>query len=172
VNWRFKVALVLAHETGHRLSSIRKLRWSDVDMEAERIHWRALDEKSRFEHESGMTSKAREAFKLARVKCPAIGDAPVLPAPKDRSKPLSRWLLLHWWYRAEQLAGIEHVRGRAWHSLRRKFATELKHAPLSDLKDLGGWKDHNTILKCYQRGDDSTKRAALASRRPLSRSHA
>ncbi len=33
VNWRFHVALVLAHETGHRIGAIRKLRWSDIDFE-------------------------------------------------------------------------------------------------------------------------------------------
>ena len=33
VGWRFRVALVLAHETGHRIGAIRNLRWSDVDIE-------------------------------------------------------------------------------------------------------------------------------------------
>ncbi len=28
VDWRFRVALVLAHETGHRIGAIRQLRWS------------------------------------------------------------------------------------------------------------------------------------------------
>ena len=32
IDWRFRVALVLAHETGHRIGAIRQLRWSDVDM--------------------------------------------------------------------------------------------------------------------------------------------
>ena len=32
--WRFHVALVLAHETGHRIGAIRKLRWSGIDSEA------------------------------------------------------------------------------------------------------------------------------------------
>ena len=31
VDWRFHVALVLAHETGHRIGAIRKLRWADID---------------------------------------------------------------------------------------------------------------------------------------------
>jgi len=31
VDWRFHVALVLAHETGHRIGAIRKLRWRDID---------------------------------------------------------------------------------------------------------------------------------------------
>ena len=34
VDWRFRVALVLAHETGHRIGAIRQLRWSDIDSEA------------------------------------------------------------------------------------------------------------------------------------------
>ena len=34
VNWRFHVALVLAHETGHRIGAIRQLRWSGIDCEA------------------------------------------------------------------------------------------------------------------------------------------
>ena len=34
VNWRFHVALALAHETGHRIGAIRQLRWSDIDSEA------------------------------------------------------------------------------------------------------------------------------------------
>ena len=34
VGWRFHVALVLAHETGHRIGAIRNLRWSGIDSEA------------------------------------------------------------------------------------------------------------------------------------------
>ena len=32
VDWRLRVALVLAHETGHRIGAIRKLRWSGIDL--------------------------------------------------------------------------------------------------------------------------------------------
>ena len=34
MDWRFRVALVIAHETGHRIGAIRQLRWSDIDLEA------------------------------------------------------------------------------------------------------------------------------------------
>ena len=54
-----------------------------------------------------------------------------------------------------------------WHGLRRKFATELKDTPLKDLCALGGWKDHNTVLKCYQHADEATMREALAKRRAV-----
>ena len=30
VDWRYHVALVLAHETGHRIGAIRHLRWPDI----------------------------------------------------------------------------------------------------------------------------------------------
>ena len=32
MDWRFRVALVIAHETGHRIGAIRQLRWSDIDV--------------------------------------------------------------------------------------------------------------------------------------------
>ena len=40
----------------------------------------------------------------------------------------------------------------------------MKHTPLKDLCALGGWKDHQTLLTCYQRADEVTMRQALASR--------
>ena len=46
VDWRFHVALVLAHETGHRIGAVRKLRWSDVDLDSGVIRWRGEHEKT------------------------------------------------------------------------------------------------------------------------------
>ena len=51
--------------------------------------------------------------------------------------------------------------------MRRKFTTELKHVPLSDLAYLGGWQSAQTILKCYQQPDDATLRSALKGRGKL-----
>ena len=34
IDWRFHLALVLAHETGHRIGAIRQIRWSGIDSEA------------------------------------------------------------------------------------------------------------------------------------------
>ena len=50
MDWRFRIALVIAHETGHRIGAIRKLRWSDIDMEQGLIRWRAEHEKTGYEH--------------------------------------------------------------------------------------------------------------------------
>ena len=69
------------------------------------------------------------------------------------------------WCRAETRAGLEPKRGRGWHSLRRKFATDLMDLPLKVLCQLGGWKNAHTVLRCYQRADEGQLRKALESRR-------
>lgn len=141
VDQLFELALVLAHETGHRINSIRVLRWSDVDFDQRTIRWRGENDKIGFGHETPLAQKALAALQRARATHPAIGDSWILPAPGDPSNPCSRHLLRDWWRRGEERAEVSHVRGRGWHSLRRKFATELKHVPLKDLCLLGGWKE-------------------------------
>ena len=70
-----------------------------------------------------------------------------------------------WWLRAETKANVEHIRGLGWHGLRRKFATDLmQEAPLKVLSSLGGWKEPQTLLKCYQLPDESMMRQALSAR--------
>ena len=169
MDWRFRVALVLAHESGHRIGAIRHLKWSDIDLEAGRVRWRGEMDKNRFEHVTPLTEPMCSALEEARRRNPAIGDAWVLPAPKYPSKPISRHLVRDWWYQAEERASLEHVPGLGWHGLRRKFATELKDVPLKDLCTLGGWKSPATILTCYQQADEDTMRRALESRRPVGR---
>ncbi len=163
----FELALVLAHETGHRIGSIRLLKWSDADRQRGVIRWRAENDKIGYEHETILTQEALAALEKARTERPAIGDAWLLPAPEDPEQPCSRHLMRDWWQRAEELAEVKHEPGLGWHALRRKFATELKQVPLKDLCQLGGWKEPQTVLKCYQKPDEATMREALASRRQL-----
>ena len=167
VNWRFRVALILAHETGHRIGAIRHLRWADVDLNEKRVRWRAESDKIQFDHVTPLSPPAVAALELAQHHRPAIGDAWVLPSPSDDGVPCSRHLMKNWWRKAEDLAGFETVKGRGWHSLRRKFATELKDESLKDLCQLGGWKDPQTILKCYQTADEESMREALSRRQVL-----
>ena len=159
--------LVLANETGHRISALAQLRWSDVDLTRQRILWRGEHDKIGFEHETPLTAEAVAALEKTRAQEMKIGDAWVFPAPTDPTKHCSRHLFRDWWQSAEKLAGLSHVRGRGYHSLWRKFATEMKNTPLKDLCHLGGWKDSNTILKCYQQADEKTMRNALSHRKRL-----
>ena len=164
IDWRFRVALVLAHETGHRIGAIRQLRWSDIDNEAGVIRWRAEHEKTGFEHRTPVTAEALDVLEEARKENRRTGDAPVLPAPRDPAKSMSYAVARYWWERAERLAGLERKRGRGWHSLRRKFASDLMDQPLKVLCELGGWRTAQTVLQCYQRADDERLRKALDER--------
>ena len=89
MDWRFHVALVLAHETGHRIGAIRQLQWSDIDLECGVVRWRAEHDKSGYEHRTPVTAEALAALEEARKRNPGIGDAPVLPSPWDRSRCVS-----------------------------------------------------------------------------------
>ena len=165
VDWRFHVALVLAHETGHRIGAIRQLRWSDICLESGVVRWRAEHEKTGYEHRTPVTDEAVVALEEARRMSAETGDTPVLPAPTVASKCAGRSLVRAWWYRAQTLAGLEPKRGRGWHSLRRKFASDLMDQPLKVLCELGGWKTAKTVLECYQRADEGQLRKALDARR-------
>ncbi|MYA41752.1 MAG: phage integrase family protein [Gemmatimonadetes bacterium] len=88
-----------------------------------------------------------------------------MPAPKSPSKCMGSALAQGWWVRAERLAGLEPKPGRGWHSLRRKFASDLMDQPLKVLCELGGWKTAKTVLQCYQKADEGQLRKALEARR-------
>jgi integrase len=164
-----ELALILAHETGHRLSSIRQLRWSDVDVERGVAHWRAEHDKIRHEHETPLTPAAVEALERSRRRFALIGravtgDVWIFPGARQDGGPTPRSTFLKWWAKAEELAKLPPAKGRGFHSLRRKFASELRKIPLRDLCDLGGWKSAATVLTCYQTPDEATMREALEQR--------
>ena len=112
-----------------------------------------------------VTDEAVAALEEARSNATVLGEAPVLPAAKDASRGVSRWLVHHRWERAEKLAGLEPKRGRGWHSLRRKFASDLMDQPLKALCELGCWEEVQTVLGCYQRADEGQLRRVLTNRR-------
>ncbi len=163
----FELALVLTHETGHRIGAVRQLRWSDVDVSRGTVQWRPEHDKIGFAHVTPLSATALRMLKRTRRRRSALGDGWVLPGPEDASKPCSVFRLRDWWRRAETRAPVARIPGRGWHSLRRKFATELKNVPLPDLCYLGGWKDPQTVLTCYQQPDARTLTTALKQRRPL-----
>ena len=66
VDWRFHVALVLAHETGRRIGTIRRLHWSDIDFEGGTIVWRAEHDKSGYEHITPVTAEVLAALTSRR----------------------------------------------------------------------------------------------------------
>lgn len=65
---------------------------------------------------------------------------------------------------AEQRAGPERKRGRAWHSLRRKFASDPMDLQLEVLRELGGRKDVQTVMRCCRRAEAAQLSNALYAR--------
>ena len=49
----------------------------------------------------------------------------------------------------------------------RLLGTELRDQPMRSLCDLGGWRDPNTVVKCYQSSDEGHLREVLANRKTL-----
>ena len=84
VDWRFRVALVLAHETGHRIGAIRQLRWEDIDFEGATILWRAEHDKSGHEHATPVTGDALAALDEARRTNPGTAKRRCCPRPGIR----------------------------------------------------------------------------------------
>jgi integrase len=162
----FRLALIVVHETGHRIGAVRLLRWADIDSEDQLVRWRGENDKIGYEHKTWLTAEAVQALQAARRSRAVISEW-VFPGPSDLGKPISRHLLRDWWERGQKVAKLPVEPGRGWHSLRRQFATEMKHAPLKDLCALGGWKSPQTVLTCYQRADSLSMQQALAGRRRL-----
>ena len=108
----------------------------------------------------------RERQDRVRARHPAFGRGQSDFGPRQESPRRHRGLMGPPLARRSVQAGFS-APGLGWHSLRRKFATELKHTPLKDLCYLGGWKEPQTVPKCYQRPDESTMREALEGRKPL-----
>ena len=133
-------------------------------METKAIRWRAEHEQTGYEHSTPATAQMLAALEEARRKNLGSGRGPLLPAPKDPSVCVSRFLVRTWWNRAVARAGLEPKRGRGWHSLRRKFASDLMNQPLKELCELGVWKTAQTVLQCYQRADQAQLRKALEDR--------
>ncbi len=48
------------------------------------------------------------------------------------------------------------ARRGVWHAWRRKWAAERKEMPIGDVAAAGGWRDTQTLLRCYQQSDEAT----------------
>ena len=158
----------LAWHSGHRSQSILRLRWSDVDLEGRRIHWRGENDKIGLDHWNPLHSEVTEALKAQKalvelLQNRALGDEWVFPAPKDSSKPMPRATLQKIWKRLANAAELPKGERYGWHSFRRAFSNRLHRsgAPFRDLQDLGGWKSAKTLMDVYLLPDEEAQRRAL-----------
>ena len=150
-----ELALVLAEATGARIGAIRGLRWSDITYSPPRIRWRAEFDKKGRERVVPIPESLVQELRRFQAQLGGIGDGWLFPCA-DGSAPWPREIFGEQLLVAEQKAGLEHLKGGAWHPFRRKWATERKDLPLVDVKATGGWRDTNTLLTCYQQTDEES----------------
>jgi integrase len=156
--------LELTYCSGHRCMAVGRLRWSDVDLSQGLVRWPGEHDKMGFEHVVPLDEPALGLLLAHRHKVLGIGEAWIFPAPGDARRPVSRHLLRDWWEDLEKAAGIPHTKGRGWHSLRRRFATDLDHPPLKQLMELGRWRTPASVVR-YQKPTTDQLRASLRTRR-------
>jgi hypothetical protein len=170
--------LDLAWETGHRVTAICNLRYSDYLPDAADAHgrplpygalrWRAQHDKKRRKSIVPLNENAQAAILRVRRDRPGIGDAPMFPCRDDPMRPITRSTAYFWIRKAEDLAGVDHVRGRAWHSQRRTWATVRKNLPNQvDVAAAGGWKGIRTMAAVYQQPDLSGMYAVITANAEL-----
>ena len=165
---RMELALVLAEATGRRIGSLRQLAWSDFDFEAATIRYRAETDKKRKEWIVPMPVALLEEVRRFRAKLGGAFGGLVFPSPANPSRPLGREVFQHALADAVAHAKLPKLDGGAWHSLRRKWASERKHLPLVDVAAAGGWKDTQTLVECYQHADRDTMLAVMSEPRKVS----
>ncbi len=98
-NWQFAAALRLGRATGRRNSSIRQLRWSDIDQEQWLVRWRASTDKSGREDVVPLTPAAVAV--LRELPSRGIGEAPVFPSDADPAVATGRDTFQIWLRRAK-----------------------------------------------------------------------
>lgn len=163
----FGVLLDLAWHTGRRYSAILALKWKDVSFEETddapfgSIRWyagRKADNKAR-EHTMPMNSAVHDALIEWRKRSGGIGAAPVIPSPRDHSRPHSKSGARVWLLKAEQLAGLEHMEGGGFHAFRRGWCTARKGFSAKDVAVAGDWRDES-MVQIYQQAEEARVKAA------------
>lgn len=165
LDWRNEVLLVLAHETGHRVGAIRQLRWTDVDLRVGMVHWPEHSDKIGMPHSTALTPAAVAALEKARTEGSSIGNGWVFPSLRDPGQPAGKEFASKAWREMERKARMPRRKGVGFHSLRRKFATDLKDVPLRDVLELGGWRNEQTVLRCYQAAPTAQRQLDILTRR-------
>lgn len=161
---RLWVALVICHETGHRLNSVRQLRWSDVNLETLEITWRAEHQKNHSAHVTPLTQHAVDAFRRFQRHTGGIGDAWIFEG-RQAGTSLRRDQFSLWWRQVRDVCELPTLNRSGFHCFRRKMASDLATAPLAMVKALGGWKHPQVVIEAYQEPSMDQQRAILLDRK-------
>ncbi len=153
---KLELPLLIKEATGRRLGSIRQLRWEDISLgKRPMIHWREDTDKQGHEATMPIGGGLRDELRRFRRELGAVAGW-VFAYQAKPDQPLNRYWFDKGLRQAESLAGLKPLNGGLWHPYRRKWGTERKHLPVTDVALAGGWKDTSTLLTCYTQPDDAT----------------
>ena len=180
---RLRCLLVLAWETGRRISSLIHLHASDVlftraqvrralaeegqdeawaDHWPQAIRWRASSDKQGYLSFSPVTKATLDALEAYLKRRAVVGEAWLFPRDENRpDEPMTRRLADWRLNKAEELADLLHQKRGGWHAFRRAWATRRKHLPVQDVMAAGGWRDINALQRAYQAADPETVRRVM-----------
>ena len=162
----------LAAETGRRISAVCQLRYSDLRLNDRStpygaILWPADTDKQGKEWPAPLSEIARTALDRLLSRRPGIGTAYLFPHTQRVGKPISRWIAAGWLKKAEEIAGLQPLKGSQWRAYRRKWASERKHLSDVDVAKAGGWKSTVTLKTIYQQADMETMVTVVNNARRL-----
>lgn len=147
--WYVDTALVLAYRVGRRLSAIRGLRWEDVDWKTGDVVWRAATDKLRRTAVRPLPSDVLDVLRAFQDAFDSRGGY-LFARTKDPTRPFDRHWFDKWLVRAEGEAGLEKLKGSAWHAFRRRWASDRAGMGLKGVMEYAGWTDVRTVLQYQQ----------------------
>src|SRR5262245_52848676 len=93
--------------TGHRASSVRQLRWTDIDLEAKAVKWRADIDKIRYEHLTPLHAELVMVLERGLAIAELTGEQLLFPSSLKQSEPMTRQEGCKLWRRIADAAGIK-----------------------------------------------------------------
>jgi hypothetical protein len=141
-------------QTGRRLSAVRTLPKKAVTLEEDRavVDWPEETDKAR---KRGVSILVGRAHELSRELMAGSGKYVAGRSPPSLDTCEKVWLP-----EAEKRAAIEHVEGRAWHGIKRRFSTATKGLKGRD-KQAGTLE--STLRSHYEVDDDLEAKAEVAA---------
>lgn len=167
---RFFIAIL--EGTGWRSSAVCQLWASDADLTRSpeyphgRLRRRGEVDKQGYGAWVPMSAAVRKAIEGLLGVRQVVGDAYLFDKARTPEKPWEHRYACKLTKRAQELAGIPKEQWMTPHAFRRKWATERKHLPRTDVAEVGGWKSVRT-LDIYQHTDPETALEVVQEPRKL-----
>ena len=166
-----RAMLVIADEHGRRLSAIRQLQGSDIQLGRSEtwphgaIRWRRQSDKLNKDWLVPMSARLRSEIDRHLAQYPVLGDAPLFPAPRNHRKSVSKDRAGVWLLTAIKRAGVQKPDGTLWHAIRRLWITEHKEMPLRERMYVAGYLDRQTMEMVYEHIDPLLLQETVETRR-------